>query len=103
MLEYNRETIDILYSINNTHVLTIIILDIKKGLEISPDGKTLVLNKIKELKTLNDWDYEEEERLIHMYQKHINNKIHLEALSTKYRAFYNKERLNKLKEFDFSL
>lgn len=103
MLEYNRETIETLYSINKANVLTSIVLDIKKGLEISQEGRTLVLNKITELKALNDWDYEAEERLLQMYQKQKNTKIHLEALTPKDRALFNSERLKKLKEYDFSL
>ena len=103
MLEYTRETIDTLYSINKANVLTGIILDIKKGLEISPEGRALVLNKITELKALNDWDYETEERLLQMYQKQKNNNKHLEALTPKDRALFNRERLKKLKEYDFSL
>lgn len=103
MLEYNRETIDTLYSINKANVLTGIILDIKKGLEISPEGRALVLNKITELKALNDWDYETEERLLQMYKRQVNTKVHLEALSPKDKAFYNRERLKKLKEYNFSI
>lgn len=103
MLEYNKETIETLYNINKASVLTNIVLDIKKGLEISPEGRALVLNKITELKSLNDWDYETEERLLQMYKRQVNNKTHLEVLSPKDKDFYNKERLNKLKEYDFSL
>ena len=103
MLEYNRETIDTLYSINKANVLTGIILDIKNGLEISPEGRALVLNKITELKALNDWDYETEERLLQMYKRQVNTKTHLEALSPKDKAFYNREITKRLKEYDFSL
>ena len=103
MLEYTRETIDTLYSINMANVLTGIILDIKKGLEISPEGRALVLNKITELKALNDWDYETEERLLQMYKRQVNTKTHLEALSPKDKAFYNREITKRLKEYDFSL
>jgi len=103
MLEYTRETIETLYNINKANVLTNTVLDIKKGLEISPDGRVLVLNKIIELKALNDWDYETEERLLQMYKRQVNNKIHLEALSPKDKDFYNRERLKRLKEYDFSI
>lgn len=102
MLEYNREIIEILYSINKTNVLTSIILDIKKGLDISPEERVLVLNNITELKALNKWDYGTEERLLQMYIKY-NNKVNLEALSPKDRDLYNKERLKKLREYDFKL
>lgn len=103
MLDYTRETIETLYSINKTNVLVNVILDLKKGLEISPDDRATVLNKITELKALNDWDYEAEERLLQIYQKQKNNNKHLEALTPKDRALFNRERLKKLKEYDFSL
>lgn len=103
MLDYSRDIIEFFYGINKTKVLIEIIIDIKMGLKISPEGRALVLNKIKELKALNDWDYETEDRLLQMYKRQINNKMHIEALSPKDRELYNKERLKKLKEFDFSL
>lgn len=103
MLDYSRETIETLYSINKANVLTAIIIDIKKGLEISPEGRALVLNKITELKAFNDWDYETEERLLQMYKRQINNKMHIEALSPRDRAIYKREILKRFKEYDFSL
>lgn len=103
MLDYSRDTIEFFYDINKTKVLIEIIIDIKRGVEISPEGRALVLNKITELKALNDWDYETEERLLQMYKRQINNKMHIEALSPRDRAIYKREILKRFKEYDFSL
>lgn len=103
MLSYNKEVIKALYNANATRTLTLIVLDIKQGSNISKSEKNVILEDIQKLKISNKWMYEKEEQLLIDYQENIKKKKSINMLNARDRDLYNKKRLEKLKEYDFTL
>ena len=103
MLSYNKEVIKALYNANATRTLTLIVLDIKQGSNISKSEKNVILEDIQKLKMSNKWMYEKEEQLLTEYQENIKKKKSINMLTSRDKDLYNLKRLEKLKEYDFTL
>lgn len=103
MLSYNKEVIKALYNANATRTLTLIVLDIKQGSNISKSEKNVILEDIQKLKMSNKWMYEKEEQLLTEYQENIKKKKSINMLTPRDKDLYNLKRLEKLKDYDFTL
>lgn len=103
MLGYNKSVINALYTANPTRTLTLLVLNIKQGANISKSDKNVIVEEIQKFKMSNKWVYEIEEKLLIDYKENIKKKKSINMLNARDRDLYNKKRLEKIKEYDFTL
>lgn len=104
MLCYSKDVIKALYNADKTRTVTLLVLDLKQGNHnISKVKKGLIIADIQKLKLSNKWSYETEEQLLKEYQNKLKKKKAIEGLSPKDRDLYNLKRLEKLRDYNFTL